>query len=98
MLFKRHPVGVLRSRGKVSRVHALEIARRAMEKGGEGSMMPLTAAEMPNPLAQGQLPQDPTSQWPGMMASPGMPPPQDPNNPLAALMGGMGGGGNGTPQ
>ena len=71
--FKRHPVGVLRARGKVSRVHALEVARRAMEKGGGegGEMMPLTSGEMPNPFAQGAIPQDPTSQWPAMMQPPG---------------------------
>ena len=67
--FKRHPTNVLRSKGKISRVHALEVARRTTEKGGGegGEMMPLTAAEMPNPMAQAQTPQDPSSQWPAMM-------------------------------
>ena len=89
--FKKHPTNVLRSKGKISRVHALEIARRAMEKGGEGGdMMPLTAAEMPNPFSR--PPQDPTSQWPQMMGAPGGAPLQDPFGGM------MGGGGNGTPQ
>jgi len=87
--FKKHPTNVLKVKGKISRVHALEIARRAMEKGGQGDMMPLTAAEMPNPMQQGMVPQDPSSQWAGMMAGPQPNPGQ--GNPLAALMG-VGGG------
>lgn len=90
--FKKHPTNVLRSKGKITRVHALEIARRAMEKGGgEGDMMPLTSAEMPNPMQEGMVPQDPSSQWPAMMAGPqgGL----GQANPLAGLLG-MGGGGN----
>jgi len=80
--FKKHPINVLKSKGKISRVHALEIARRAMEKGGGGEMMPLTADDMMNPMQDQMIPQDPSSQWAGMMAAPGpmggMPPPNRP--------------------
>lgn len=83
--FKRHPTNVIKAKGKISRVHALEIARRAMEKGGQGDMMPLTSAQMPNPMQQGEIPQDPSSQWPTMMGG---------INPMGGMGGMMGGGGN----
>lgn len=71
--FEKHPVDVLKSRKtRLTRIHALEIARRALSQGGEGEgMMPLTAEEMPNPMQQMQT-ADPTAQWPGMMSG-GMP-------------------------
>lgn len=72
--FEKHPVDVLKSRKtRLTRIHALEIARRAMNQAGEGegSMMPLTAQEMPNPQQEMQT-ADPTAGWPGMMSG-GMP-------------------------
>ena len=54
MKFIKHPVNVKKSREKLSRVHALEIARRTMEKGG--SPQATFVDEMPNPMEQGMIP------------------------------------------
>jgi hypothetical protein len=54
MKFIKHPVNVKKSREKLSRVHALEIARRAMERGGPPQAT--FVEEMPNPMEQGMIP------------------------------------------
>ena len=60
--FEKHPVDVYKNRKlKISRIHALELARRALEAGSD-PQAPLTNQEA--------MMTDPTSQWPQMIGAP----------------------------